>query len=388
MSCKAVIEPLAPVRGGVGVTERGLHPELSVTHLDREGVCVRPEIESAAAFEVEAGVVPMTGQDFRARRGPRSEWEAHVRARLSRATTTRPRSQTTRIGRWALCTTTCPSPSACRGSLQAFARARTNMAAGRSPSATGSRYLDWLIDPCPQDRETYAKCSPINHVDRFSAPVIFFQGRDGLRELGAQSAWLVALRLPLVANGSALCVGRFERQWRGHSIGTVKCPQSRRVSDAGLGAGADAGVRPFGRRPKASKGGTAGRKGRWRGEGADLWGFCDGSGGGLRRRGAFSRRTRAAAAFGTGGLTSEGGAPDRIKLGTLTYRYSNRFFRRAYVLARPSHRPQPVCSAAEGSFPVNSGQAARPERPIVQFPFQPPRPRISICRQYPWTPRY
>ena len=33
--------------------------------------------------------------------------------------------------------------------------------------------------------------------------------------------------------------------------------------------------------------------------------------------GAFSRRTRAAAAFGTGGLTSEGGAPDRIKLGTL-----------------------------------------------------------------------
>ena len=80
MSCKAVIEPLAPVRGGVGVTERGLHPELSVTHLDREGRrVVRPEIESAAAFEVEAGVVPMTGQDSVLDAAP-VEWEAHVRA--------------------------------------------------------------------------------------------------------------------------------------------------------------------------------------------------------------------------------------------------------------------------------------------------------------------
>ncbi len=39
-----------------------------------------------------------------------------------------------------------------------------------------SRYLDWLIGPYPQDRETYVERSPINHADRLSAPVIFFQG--------------------------------------------------------------------------------------------------------------------------------------------------------------------------------------------------------------------
>ncbi len=41
-----------------------------------------------------------------------------------------------------------------------------------------SRYLDWLIGPYPQDRETYSERSPINHVDRLSAPVIFFQGTE------------------------------------------------------------------------------------------------------------------------------------------------------------------------------------------------------------------
>ena len=41
-----------------------------------------------------------------------------------------------------------------------------------------SRYLDWLIGPYPQDRDTYAERSPINHVDRLSAPVIFFQGAE------------------------------------------------------------------------------------------------------------------------------------------------------------------------------------------------------------------
>jgi acetyl esterase/lipase len=41
-----------------------------------------------------------------------------------------------------------------------------------------SRYLDWLIGPYPQDHETYADRSPLNHVDRLSAPVIFFQGTE------------------------------------------------------------------------------------------------------------------------------------------------------------------------------------------------------------------
>ncbi len=41
-----------------------------------------------------------------------------------------------------------------------------------------SRYLDWLIGPYPQDQKIYAERSPINHIDRLSAPVIFFQGAD------------------------------------------------------------------------------------------------------------------------------------------------------------------------------------------------------------------
>jgi dipeptidyl aminopeptidase/acylaminoacyl peptidase len=41
-----------------------------------------------------------------------------------------------------------------------------------------SRYLDWLIGPYPRDQEIYAERSPINHVDRLSAPVIFFQGAE------------------------------------------------------------------------------------------------------------------------------------------------------------------------------------------------------------------
>ena len=41
-----------------------------------------------------------------------------------------------------------------------------------------SRYLDWLIGLYPHDIETYAERSPINHVERLSAPVIFFQGTE------------------------------------------------------------------------------------------------------------------------------------------------------------------------------------------------------------------
>ena len=59
-----VRKPLTPVRGGIGMTERGLHPDVAIAHLDRaDRYVVRPQIEGAAAFEIEAGVVPMTGQD-------------------------------------------------------------------------------------------------------------------------------------------------------------------------------------------------------------------------------------------------------------------------------------------------------------------------------------
>src|SRR5262249_5737887 len=61
---EAVRKPLTPVRGGIGMTERGLHPDVAIAHLDSaDQYAVRPQIEGAAAFQIEAGVVPMTGQD-------------------------------------------------------------------------------------------------------------------------------------------------------------------------------------------------------------------------------------------------------------------------------------------------------------------------------------
>ncbi len=41
-----------------------------------------------------------------------------------------------------------------------------------------SRYLDGLIGPYPEAQERYRERSPINYVDRLSAPVIFFQGLE------------------------------------------------------------------------------------------------------------------------------------------------------------------------------------------------------------------
>src|SRR5262249_15753360 len=61
---EAVRKPLTPMRGGIGMTERGLHPDVAIAHLDRaDRHVVRPQIEGAAAFEIEAGMVPMTGQN-------------------------------------------------------------------------------------------------------------------------------------------------------------------------------------------------------------------------------------------------------------------------------------------------------------------------------------
>src|SRR6476646_4733290 len=79
---QAIRKPLTPVGSGIGMTERSFHPNLSVAYLDRaDRYVVRPQIEGAAAFEIEAGVVPMTGQDSVVEAAA-LEWETHVRAAI------------------------------------------------------------------------------------------------------------------------------------------------------------------------------------------------------------------------------------------------------------------------------------------------------------------
>ena len=60
---EAVVEPLAPMRCRISVTESRPHPDLAVTQLGGAGrhvVC--PQIEGTATREIEAGVVPVAGQ--------------------------------------------------------------------------------------------------------------------------------------------------------------------------------------------------------------------------------------------------------------------------------------------------------------------------------------
>ena len=59
-----VVQPSAPVFRRVGLSERRLHPHVRVTHLDGTGRhVVGPQIEGAAAREIEACVMPVAGQN-------------------------------------------------------------------------------------------------------------------------------------------------------------------------------------------------------------------------------------------------------------------------------------------------------------------------------------
>jgi hypothetical protein len=55
---------LTPMRGGIGMIEGSLHPNFAIAHLNwADRYVVRPQVERATAFQIEARVVPMTGQD-------------------------------------------------------------------------------------------------------------------------------------------------------------------------------------------------------------------------------------------------------------------------------------------------------------------------------------
>jgi hypothetical protein len=58
-----VVESLTPMRSRIRVSEDGPDPDFAITHLGGAGRhVVRPQIEGAAAREIEAGVVPVAGQ--------------------------------------------------------------------------------------------------------------------------------------------------------------------------------------------------------------------------------------------------------------------------------------------------------------------------------------
>lgn len=55
-----------------------------------------------------------------------------------------------------------------------------------------SRYLDTLVGPWPEAKQVYDERSPINHVDRFSAPMIVLQGDEDAIVPPNQSEMIVA----------------------------------------------------------------------------------------------------------------------------------------------------------------------------------------------------
>jgi hypothetical protein len=76
--CDALCEPPMPVPRRIRMSERGRRPVVAIARLDRAArYIVGPEVESATAFQIEAGVVPMAGQDAVLDSTP-LEREAHV----------------------------------------------------------------------------------------------------------------------------------------------------------------------------------------------------------------------------------------------------------------------------------------------------------------------
>ena len=77
---QAVRQPPAPVAHRVGPVEYGLYPDINPADFDRTGGhVVGPQVERAAAGQIEPGVMPMAGQDAVLDRAA-VEREAHVRA--------------------------------------------------------------------------------------------------------------------------------------------------------------------------------------------------------------------------------------------------------------------------------------------------------------------
>jgi len=90
-----------------------------------------------------------------------------------------------------------------------------------------SRYLDRLIGPLPQAAALYNERSPVNHVDRLTCPVIFFQGEDDKTVPPNQAETMVAA---MTARG--LPVAYYSFAGEGH--GFRKAETLRRVLELEL----------------------------------------------------------------------------------------------------------------------------------------------------------
>ncbi len=75
-----------------------------------------------------------------------------------------------------------------------------------------SRYLDRLVGPYPKEAALYRERSPINHVDRLSCPVIFFQG---LEDAVVPPNQAEMMREALVAKGIPVACLMFEGEQHG-----------------------------------------------------------------------------------------------------------------------------------------------------------------------------
>ena len=75
-----------------------------------------------------------------------------------------------------------------------------------------SRYLDTLIGPWPEAKATYDERSPVNHVDRFAAPMIVLQGDEDAIVPPNQSEMIVKA---LQDKGVPVCYLLFEGEQHG-----------------------------------------------------------------------------------------------------------------------------------------------------------------------------
>jgi dipeptidyl aminopeptidase/acylaminoacyl peptidase len=91
-----------------------------------------------------------------------------------------------------------------------------------------ARYMDRLVGPLPEAAAVYAERSPINHLDRMTAGVIFFQGLDDKVVPPTQAATMVA-----AMRARGLPVAHYEFAGEGH--GFRRAENQRRVLELELG---------------------------------------------------------------------------------------------------------------------------------------------------------